>query len=303
MEDRLYKFAKVVELGGFTKAAEALHISQPALTTAIKKLERELKAELLIRGTHSFTVTPAGKTAYAAAKELDVQIQNLKLGLYEANQEKAALNLGMIDSIADLLFVHGDHLGKLKQELHVSLTVNNSGELEAQIARDQLDAALIAAPARIHRDFEASPFADEPLVLVAHPKDTHIAEEIDEGHIHNFLSYNRNSQTHRLVEDFFAKHAVTLEPSFYSTSPEIILQLVLAAQGVAVLPYLLVKENVARGNLHITPIAGGYIPRHIVVLTRKGRTLPRSLESLLKKGQQDLGKLVHELTLGVTSFR
>lgn len=295
MEDRLYKFAKVVELGSFTKAAATLHISQPALTTAIKKLERELRAELLIRSAHSFAITPAGKTAYAAAKELDIQMQNLKLHLHEANQEKATLNLGMIDSIADLLFVRGDHLGELKQSLYLSLTVNNSSELEVQIARDQLDAALIAAPARIHRDLETLAFADEPLVLVAHPKDTQVTEEINQGLISNFLSYNRRSQTHRLVEGFFAKSSVTLEPSFYSTSPEIMLQLVLAGQGVAVLPYLLIKEYVAKGALRIVPIKDAYIPRHIVVLTRKGRALPQALRSLLEKGQVELSKLTQEL--------
>lgn len=296
MEDRLYKFAKIVELGSFTKAAKALRISQPALTTAIKKLERELKSELLIRGTHSFTVTPAGRLAYAAAKELDVQIQNLKLHLHETSQQKTILNLGMIDSIADLFFVRGDYLSELKQSLYLSLTVNNSSELETQLIRDQLDVALIAVPAYIHRDLEATAFADEPLVLVAHPQNTQVTEEMKHGVISNFLSYNRTSQTHRLVEGSFAKQSIILEPSFYSTSPEIMLQLVLAGRGVAVLPYLLIKDYLSKGMLQVIPIEDMYIRRHIVVLRRKRRSLPAALQSLLQKGQIELNKLAEELT-------
>src|SRR5688572_9285664 len=106
MEDRLYKFARLVDAGSFTKAAAAMHISQPALTTAIKKLERELHAELLIRDSHTFRLTAAGAVAYDTAKELSTQARNLKLRLSEAADRKVHLNLGMIDSVADLLFVH-----------------------------------------------------------------------------------------------------------------------------------------------------------------------------------------------------
>lgn len=296
MEDRLLKFAKVVELRSFTKAAKALHISQPALTTSVKKLERELKSELLVRGTHNLTVTPAGNIAYAAAKDLNIQLENLKLRLYEDSQEKVTLNLGLIDSIADLLFVHGDHLGQLKERLHISLTVNNSSELTGQIMHDQLDAALIAAPLHVPRALEVIPIASEPLVLVAHVDDRKQTEqELRDGSLRHFLSYNNNSQTHRLIEQSFLRQGIAIEPVFYSTSPEIMLQLVLAGQGIAVLPYLLVKEYLAESRLQrITIGKQSLIARDIVLLHRKGRDIPEALKQLLQKTKQELTLLTEE---------
>ncbi|HET8670131.1 MAG TPA: LysR family transcriptional regulator, partial [Candidatus Saccharimonadales bacterium] len=146
MESRLYKFARLVEAGSFTKAAAILHISQPALTTAIKKLERELKAELLVRDSHTFKLTAAGGIAYATAREINVQASNLKLRLAEAATQKVQLRLGLIDSIADMLFIHSDNLQMLEQGTHLSLSVDNTTKLLTYVEHDELDIALVSRP-------------------------------------------------------------------------------------------------------------------------------------------------------------
>ena len=57
MEDRIRKFAHLIDAGSFTKAARDLHISQPALSMAVQKLERELHAPLYIRASQPVTPT------------------------------------------------------------------------------------------------------------------------------------------------------------------------------------------------------------------------------------------------------
>lgn len=228
MEDRLQKFAKLVEMHSFTKAAQALHISQPALTTAIKKLERELRAELIVRDSHTFSLTSAGMIAYRTAKDLAAHTENLRLNLLEHANEKVPLRIGMIDSIADLLFVHGDYLQDLERQTHLSLTVNNSAQLLELLEHDELDIALVAEPARVPRMLVSQSVGKEPLVFVANAANVSLQNEIAEKHISHFLSYNQNSRTHQLIESYFARHNIQLEPTFYSTSPEIMLQMVLA---------------------------------------------------------------------------
>ena len=269
-----------------------MHISQPALTTAIKKLERELHAELLVRGGHTFRLTTAGELAYATAKELGVQTSNLKLRLREAADEKVALNLGMIDSIADLLFVHGDQLQELEEGVRLSLTVNNSTQLIQLVANDDLEVALIAAPAQPLTALEVTPIAEEPLVLVAATAALQqVMDGLRRGRIEHFLGYNQNSQTYQLVERHFKEHGVSLQTTFYSTSPEIMLQLVLAGRGAAVLPYLLVKNDLTAGNLKAIATRGdknGYINRQIVSINRTGRAVPKSAQRLLASCQSRL---------------
>src|SRR6266566_1918097 len=98
MEDRLQKFACLVDAGSFTNAAEELHLSQPALSSAISKLERELRTTLLVRGNRMLRLTEAGKVTYDSAKELGIVSDNLITRLTELSQGQLEVTIGMIDS-------------------------------------------------------------------------------------------------------------------------------------------------------------------------------------------------------------
>lgn len=296
MEDRLYKFARLVETGSFTKAALLLHISQPALTTALKKLERELHAELLIRGSHTFRLTTAGQIAYEAAKQLSAQAQNLKTQLAEVNNQKPDLRLGMIDSLAELLFVQGNGLRVLEQSTHLSLTVDNSDRLVGFVEHDDLDLALIANPSELPASILSITLGQEPLILVTHAQRAKQArEDIASGKLSDFLGYNQHSHTYQLVRQYFADQSIELKHSFFSTSPGIMLELVRSKRGVAALPYLLVKPYLEQGI--IVPIKlkkSCVIARTIVSVHRSGRSLPSEANNLLARTQSQLTRLMME---------
>lgn len=300
MEDRLQKFARLVDAGSFTKAASLMHISQPALTTAIKKLERELRTELLVRGRHMFTLTTAGTIAYKAAKELGVQTRNLTLQLSETANEKVTLHIGMIDSIADLLFVHQDNLPELEQGTHLSLTVDNSRNLITDVEHDDIDVAFIAESPLTPSSLTSVRLGEEPLILVT--QTAYVAQttaELQKGSLFHFLSYNQHSRTYHIVNRHLAAQNITLHPTFYSTSPEIMLQLVLTHRAVAALPYLLVRDHLEDGRLSRVKAGGnGIIARHIVSLYRTGRVLPAQAAALITQTQAELAKLTTDAVIG-----
>jgi LysR family transcriptional regulator, transcriptional activator of the cysJI operon len=298
MEERLQKFARLVDAGSFTKAAHLMHISQPALTSAIKKLERELQAELLVRGSHSFTLTTAGTIAYHAAKDLGARTQNLKLQLHEVANEKVTLNIGMIDSVADLLFVHDNTLPELEQNAHLSLTIDNSRNLVTYVEHNDIDVAFVAEPQIIPSALTSVSLGDEPLVLVTQtgylPQ---TMAELTKGALYHFLSYNQRSWTYHLVHRYLSAKNITIHPTFYSTSPEIMLQLVLAHQAAAALPYLLVRPYLEEGRLACITIGeSGTIARSIVGLHRRGRMLPTQAKTLIAQTQTSLNRLTAEAT-------
>ena len=149
MERRLVTFTQVVDAGSFTKAATLLRVSQPALTNAVKKLERELHAELLIRTTHKLQLTAAGRLAYDAGKALTTTTDNLQTRLGESTHSTVVCRLGMIDSLATLLFVRGPYLTETERRMQLSLTVDNSSRLITLTQQGGLDAALIALPPKL----------------------------------------------------------------------------------------------------------------------------------------------------------
>lgn len=296
MEERLAKFARLVDAGSFTKAATLMHISQPALTTALKKLERELGAELLIRSSRTFKLTVAGEMAYDAAKDLLSRTRNLKQQIHEHANRRVTLHLGMIDSIADLLFVHSEALTTLKRQTQLSLAIDNSTRLMQQVEHDEIDLALIAQPSMIPSSLTQHMLAKEPLILVTHSDNAAtVKRDIRSKHINNFLGYNQHSQTYRLIEMHLQAKGIVIKPTFYSTNPDITLELVLSGEGTAVLPYLLTRELIEDGQLVALNVGGSaIINRTIISLHRSGRERSLQAEAVLIQAKSALQELSKE---------
>lgn len=243
MEERLRKFAKLAETRSFTKAAGALHTSQPALSVAIAKLERELGATLISRD--NLQLTAAGQLAYRHAQQLEVQRSNLQHELQNLKNQKPQFALGIIDSLADTLLISSGQLEKLEQKVALNLSVNNSRYLLEALENNQLDMICIVQPLALAKKFQFKSLGSEPLIGVGNRQH----KLSNSKHLSNFLAYDQSSNTNRLIQKYFAGKQITLENVFHSTSPEIILHMVLSNKGSAVLPYALVAPHIASGQL------------------------------------------------------
>ncbi len=300
MEERLRKFAALVEVGSFTKAAEALHVSQPALSASIKKLERELKEPLLIRGTQPLALTPAGELAYTTSKEIRISTSNLTNKLEQLRQQKPSLSIGMIDSIAQAVFNYSSAFSDLDQSAHVSLIVDNSRNLPTAVRRGELDIAFVVEPGIRGSEemLQYSAIGAEPLVTVCIPEElSALQRAVAKGTLSPFISYDKLSNTYRLVNQAYARTNVKLHPTFYSTSPSVTLQLTLAGRGASSLPYMLVASALKDGSLIRLPVGEtALIDRPIVCITQRGRELPELLLSATKEVRHTLHSLHEEAT-------
>jgi DNA-binding transcriptional LysR family regulator len=265
MEERLRKFAKIAEIKSFTKAAQALHTSQPALSVALAKLERELGATLINRDT--LQLTNAGQLAYQHAQQLEVQRGNLRQQMSALKNQKPQLALGIIDSLADTLLLSNGQLEKLEKKASVNLSVNNSRYLLEALENNQLDMVCIVQPANLPKKLMSYNLGSEPLLGVT----TAVHKSKLKDHIPNFLAYDQNSHTNRLIKQYFDSQQITLDSVFHSTSPEIILHMTLNGRGSAVLPYALVESQIANGQL--LPFTG-VIERRIVAAWHRDKILP-----------------------------
>ena len=158
MNEGLRKFVAVVEAGTFTKAAEVLHVSQPALSVAVRNLEKFVGAKLLeSTGRHGVVLTQAGQVVYAAALEHRRVEQNLKLQLISLGEQKVPLQLGLIDSVAVLLANLPEQLQLLEMTTELGLYVANSESLRRGVLQSELDVAIIVADDRPMTDLRLLP--------------------------------------------------------------------------------------------------------------------------------------------------
>jgi DNA-binding transcriptional LysR family regulator len=296
MEDRLRKFARVVDNGSFSKAALGLHISQPALTSAVKKLERELGVVLLERQAKHLTMTSAGEKAYQAAKRLNIQVANLHQELTDLANLKPLIRLGLIDSVAAIMASEAQGFAALKQATDLSVIVNNSHQLTLATVKEQLEAAIIiGGTANTPSALEVTMLGKEPLVLVVNPADQdQYRRYLKAGRLPNFLSYNTGSHSQHLIQKALAGYGVRTEPSFYSTSPEVMFKMVLSRQGAAVLPFAMVKPQLSDGLLVGINPKSNTLNRPIYAIRLRHRLLPEVLEQTFSATRTALDRLTEE---------
>lgn len=249
MDDRLQKFARLVETGSFTRAARDLHVSQPALTVAVHKLERELGAELLVRGNRQLELTEAGQAAYQAAMDQQTVRDGLQEALNRIAGKRPRVTLGMTDSLAAQLCAQ-PAFDDLESAAQVTVVVNNSRHLRQAVEERQVDIAFMIDDGLEHPGLIKQNTGTEQLVFVCAPQ---IIADVDRGiangSLQQFISYDKPSTTYRHVQRALQERDIRTHTSLYSTSPEVMLQMVLRGKGVAALPAYLVQADLAAGRL------------------------------------------------------
>jgi DNA-binding transcriptional LysR family regulator len=279
MEDRLQKLVRLVDMGSFTAAARDLHVSQPALSVAIAKLERELKTPLIVRGVRPLALTPAGRLAYDTGRDILTKNANLKMRLAELTHQELSVSIGMIDSVASALLTSTHVVDDLERQAVVSLVVDNSRNLLQALAAGSLDVVFVVRQRMYDGSLHVVNAAAEPLVVVGVPTN----ESIKSHTLHHFISYDQASTTHQLIMENLAVAQITAEPTFYSTSPEVMLRLVLQGRGVAALPYLLVREYIRLGELMVLGQPPLQIARPIQAVQRRDTVLASPLTRIVSE--------------------
>jgi DNA-binding transcriptional LysR family regulator len=288
MDDRLQKFARLVELGSFTRTARELHISQPALSLAINKLERELRTVLLVRTKRKLELTDAGRIVYAAAIEHRITNENLFTHLVELTRKRPDVVIGMIDSVAAAFSGTTQPLDNLEAHANVSIVVNNSRYLREAVKSLELNLAFVVQDSETHPDFDIDPVGVEMLMIVCRPDYLATAQaELDLGKLSQFVSYEQSSTSYWHISQKMRKLGITILPTFYSTSPDVMLRMVLRGKYVAALPYILTRELLRSGKLVPLKKSGQdmTVERPIDAVKVRGKILPKPLEVFLKQAQ------------------
>lgn len=268
MDHRVEKFMAVVESESFTDASERLHVSQPALSVAIRKLEKELGAQLIIRGGNFFQITEEGRLVYDYGVQAKLNLSNLNAELASEVASQRTLRLGLIDSVAHLLFTSSsvDIAGKLEAR------IDNSSRLLRALKLDQLDMAIITKPlGDIDDDYRTESIGEESFSLVCAPRLATSAKKKlkDDCQVEDFLTYDQSSTTYRWIKKHFDDNGISFTPKFFSTNPELMLQMALSGKGVALLPDSIVIDSLKTKKL--VRLSGVDFRRTVIAATLNGK--------------------------------
>src|SRR4029079_6532603 len=163
-------FAAVVEQGGFTNAARALRLSQPAISKSLNELERQLHVPLIERGARGVKLTEAGRALYDRSKELFGVERVAERELRELRGlKRGTLRVAASTTIATYMLP--PVLGRFHTRhpaVRIRATSANTRSVLRLLLEARTDVALVEGPIS-HEAVDVIPWREDELVVIAHP--------------------------------------------------------------------------------------------------------------------------------------
>jgi LysR family transcriptional regulator, carnitine catabolism transcriptional activator len=274
---RLRHFLAVVDHGGFTAAAQAVYVSQPALSLAVKELESELGVPLFVRSGRRVHLTAAGTALLEPARQVlrDLETGQAAVeavaGLMAGNLTMASLPTLAADPLAPLVGSFRRRYPGVRIDLAAP---EDAGELSSIVASGTCELGVTEAHG-VPDTLMSHPFGRQSLVLILPPGTNHRpGGHIDLSSLEEmpFVVAPRGTSTFRLLEEGFA--AVHRVPSVavVTAQRDAIVPLVIAGAGAALVPASVAHTASGLGAIIAHPEPP--IERAIVLIHRVGPLSP-----------------------------
>ncbi|MGH8114315.1 MAG: LysR substrate-binding domain-containing protein [Rhodanobacteraceae bacterium] len=269
----------------FGRAAEASFVSQPTLSTQIRKLEAELGVTLVERTPRKILLTQVGRQIVARARGVLNEVEQIRrIAHRDQDPEAGTLRLGIFPTLGPYLLPHV--MGTIHERfprLELLLVEEKTFELEQRLREGKLDAMILALPVHdetLHAEF----LFEEPFLLAA--SDSHPLA----GHRELKLA-DLTGERLLLLEDGHCLRDQALEVcrmsgadergGFRATSLETLRQMVAADVGITLLPILAVQPPIAKTrNVHLTPFRGHPPSRRLAMVWRRSSAIHEFLVQL-----------------------
>lgn len=284
---QLEYFLMVREAGSFTRAAERLYISQPAVTNAIRSLEEELGIQLFDRSQKLVTLTAEGRIFANHVEKIMHGITTTVEEIHALkNLTSGMLTIGITPFGAMRAVVHqlkAYHLAF--PDIRISLHEENMSHLQQALLEDKLDLVILPAPDENHVLSSLS-FTPEELVICCsrnHPLHRRNTLELKELSAEQLILPKKDCFYQQDLIDAFEKISSLPHIAFESQSAQTIKGLVAAGCGISILPESLVEDDTALAVIPVEP------PLHLTnrVFWKTNHHLSHAAEAflkLLKKG-------------------
>ena len=276
-------FVVVARFSSFTRAADLLHLTQPALTVQIRQLEQALGVKLFDRSTRAVELTRTGRELLPVLERL--------LGEFDAvvvsTREMAAMRYGTV-RMAALPSVAATVLPPLiarfkQRHPHIRITVRDSvGERINAMVREEIVDFGIGSDVEPDAELETVPlFEDEMRAVVpaSHPLGKQTEVMLDRLIEEPLILMDTGSSVRSLVDRAFADRGHLAVPAYEVTYMSTAIGLVRAGLGITILPSTAIELRLDP-NIRSPCIREPVLRRSITLVLKVGRSLPPAAEAL-----------------------
>jgi len=245
-------FRAVATERSFSRAAEKLFRTQPAVSLAVQRLEADLGERLIDRAGRTLLLTDAGQLVLDYARRVENLRGEMENALQELRDHSAGrLTIGANESTTIYLLPHIAGYRRLYPRVRVQVRRSLSSRIPAQLVDGDLEMGVISYDPQDPRLTSTVIYTDHLAFVVSprHRLSSKRSVSIRDLGLENFIAHNVVSPYRNMVLRAFERHKVPLHMDVEMPTVETIRTLVEANEGVAFLPRMCVEREVERGAL------------------------------------------------------
>jgi DNA-binding transcriptional LysR family regulator len=292
----LQVFQAVVREKSFSRAAEKLYRTQPAVSISIRKLEEWVGQPLFLRGSGARTLTDAGVLLVEYADRMLNLREEISKGMKELRGlQRGQLALGVNESSIHALLPMLDRYRRVHPGIHIRVHRVFSRDVPREVMNHHLDIGVISYLPE-ERELEAVEFYRDSLVLVVWPG--HRLAKRREVNINElgqemFVAHIVESPYRQRVVQMFARHRVPLRMDVELPTIESIKLFVEMKKGVAIVPHMCVEREVTAGDLRELRIKQMRVTRKLYLVYRRDRPLTAAAQELVEIIRRKRSRVTH----------
>jgi len=278
-------FVQVAQHRSFSKAADALFLTQPSVTARIQSLERDLGEALFERNGRGVRLTEMGATFLPFARRALKALQDGR----DALEGMRNLDIGTL-KLGSALTVSTYVLPKILKRycstypgVEVSVHTGRSEQVLQMVLNDDVHCALERTVH--HTEIVTVPLYEDDLVLVAAPEHRFArngAAKIEEVGREPLILFDRGSSYNQLIQGVFRQHGIVPHTLMELDTIEATKKMVEEGLGIALVPKVSTEREVDQGRLRIVSVTDAVLPRRqIALIFRKNRKHTRAVHAFL----------------------
>lgn len=293
MDLALFKvFQTIAAEGSFSRAGQKLHRTQPAISLALRRLERDLGVLLVDRSGRSVRLTDAGREVAEYARRFKSLEREMRVALSDLqNRRRGKLTVGANESTALYLLGHVEAYRRLHPGIRVELRRSLSSQLPQAVLDGELELGAISYDPGDPR-LSVQQIYDDRLAFVVSPSHRLAGRRrisIRELGQETFIAHNVGSPYRARVIETFRRHQVALNMRIEMPTIETIRRLVQRGLGVSFLPQMCVERQIDSGALRKIEVRELTMERKIRLIFPRSRELSQASRAFLELVGEDQG--------------
>jgi DNA-binding transcriptional LysR family regulator len=278
-------FVTVAHEQSFSRAAEKLYRTQPAISLAIRKLEDSIGQPLFVRGARPVRLTDAGTLLREYAERLLNLRDEISKGLTDlAGLERGELSLGVNESSIHALLPALAEFRKLHSNVQIRVHRTYSRDIPREVLNYRLDLGAVSFVPRDAQLVATEIFRDELSFVVPprHRLAKRASVDVSDLGEETFIAHIVESPFRRRVIELFARHRTPLNMRVELPTIESIKRFVQMGAGVAIVPRMCVRWELERRLLVQVRIRQLKMPRHLYLIARRGARVSHAARELVR---------------------